>query len=387
MSARDLQDRVRLYETLLDQLHESSDSERSRLLAVYAKGWKESAGQAVDTRPHAGEISTTEPKTDGTSAGDQHATLAVLGCGWLSPGTLGAAILSGIISSLNSSAPSTPLDNSESPPRTLSRFIACVTRSPSVKRLESTIGPMTTALTVLQNQNLEAVQRASTVLLACKPKDLSSVLLEPGVREALSGKLLISILAGVSVSQIEETLYGSSDLPKGEQRCRIVRVMPNTASVNGESMTVIASSNPSLPPEQSELVTWMFARIGRVVHLPASVMDASTALCGSGPAFFALMLEAMADGAVAMGIPRAEAQEMAAQTMRGCAGMVLRGQHPALVREKVSTPGGCTIGGLLVLEEGSLRGTIARGVREATVVASQLGKGVQGVNGTWGRSS
>jgi pyrroline-5-carboxylate reductase len=256
-----------------------------------------------------------------------------------------------------------------------------------VTRLKNNLGSMTSSLTVLQNQNLKGVQSASTILLACKPKDLSSILLEPGVREALAGKLLISILAGVPVSQIEETLYGSTgpEPPEDEGRCRIVRVMPNTASVNGESMTVVASSTPPLSPPQAELVTWMFTRIGRVVQLPASAMDASTALCGSGPAFFALMLEAMADGAVAMGIPRAEAQEMAAQTMRGCAGMVLKGQHPALVREKVSTPGGCTIGGLLVLEEGSLRGTIARGVREATVVASQLGKGAQGVNGTWGR--
>jgi len=111
-------------------------------------------------------------------------------------------------------------------------------------------------------------------------------------------------------------------------------------------------------------------------------MDVSTALCGSGPAFFALMLEAAIDGAVAMGMPRAEAQKMAAQTMRGTAGMVLNGEHPALLRDKVTTPGGCTIGGLLVLEEGRVRGTVARAVREATVVASQLGKGVQGVNGT-----
>ena len=213
------------------------------------------------------------------------------------------------------------------------------------------------------------------------------ILTAPGIREALAGKLLISILAGIPVVQIEETLYGatSTDGPVSEGRCRIVRVMPNTASLNRESMTVIATSTPPLSSSQASLVSWIFTRIGRVVHLPSSAMDASTALCGSGPAFCAMMLEAMADGAVAMGIPRAEAQEMAAQTMRGCAGMVLKGQHPAIVREKVSTPGGCTIGGLLVLEEGGLRGTIARGVREAAVVASQLGKGVQGVNGTWGR--
>lgn len=111
-------------------------------------------------------------------------------------------------------------------------------------------------------------------------------------------------------------------------------------------------------------------------------MDVSTALCGSGPAFFALMLEAAIDGAVAMGLPRAEAQRMAAQTMKGAAGLVLAGEHPAILKDKVSTPGGCTIGGLLVLEEGSVRGTVAKAVREATCVASQLGKGVQGVNGT-----
>lgn len=212
----------------------------------------------------------------------------------------------------------------------------------------------------------------------------------PGMREALSGKLLISICAGVPVSQLEDILYGApgpSNMNTGVDAgrkgpCRIVRAMPNTAAIIRESMTVIATSTPPLPAEQNALITWIFSRIGRVVHLPPSTMDVSTALCGSGPAFFALILEAIADGAVAMGLPRAEAQLMAAQTMRGTAGMVLDGEHPALVREKVSTPGGCTIGGLLVLEEGRVRGTVARSVREATVVASQLGRGVQGVNGT-----
>ena len=213
---------------------------------------------------------------------------------------------------------------------------------------------------------------------------VADILNEEGMRDALTGKLLISILAGVPVSQIEGILYGSvaAGAPEAEGGCRIVRVMPNTASLIRESMTVIATSSPSLPPHLNALVTWIFTRIGRVVHLPPSAMDASTALCGSGPAFFALILEAIADGAVAMGLPRAEAQLMAAQTMRGTAGLVLNGEHPALVREKVSTPGGCTIGGLLVLEEGRVRGTVARSVREATVVASQLGKGLQGVNGT-----
>ena len=213
---------------------------------------------------------------------------------------------------------------------------------------------------------------------------VKDILNEEGIKEALEGKLLISILAGVPVSQIEEILYGSSSSrdPDTEGRCRIVRVMPNTASLIRQSMTVIATSTPPLPPHLATLVTWMFTRIGRVAHLPPSTMDASTALCGSGPAFFALILEAITDGAVAMGLPRVEAQAMAAQTMKGTAELILNGEHPAQLKDKVCTPGGCTIGGLLVLEEGMVRGTVARSVREATVVASQLGMGMQGVNGT-----
>lgn len=310
-----------------------------------------------------------------------------------SQGTLGIAILSGILSSLSEqtsarSTNGTTTPSEELPLRTPSRFIACVTRPASAKRINTELSHLTSALTILQNENIKGVREADIVLLACKPYNLSVVLQEEGMREALVGKLLMSILAGVPVAQIEDTIYGEGSNktlpadPAVDGRCRIVRVMPNTASLIRESMTVIATSNPPLPQSLDALVSWMFTRIGRVVHLPQASMDASTALCGSGPAFFALVLEAMADGAVAMGLPRAEAQLMAAQTMRGTAGLVLNGEHPAMVREKVSTPGGCTIGGLLVLEEGSLRGTVARSVREATVVASQLGKGMQGVNGT-----
>lgn len=308
-----------------------------------------------------------------------------------SAGTLGIAILSGILSSLSDprskSGTTTPSED-VLPPRIPTNFITCVTRPTSAERIESELSHLTRALTILQNENIKGVREADVVLLACKPYNLSAVLQEKGMREALQGKLLISILAGVPVSQLEDTIYGegSSDTllpdPTADGRCRIVRAMPNTAALIRESMTVIASSTPPLPSHLSSLVTWMFTRIGRVTHLPPNQMDACTALCGSGPATFALVLEAIADGAVAMGLPRAEAQFMAAQTMKGCAGLVLNGEHPAMVREKVSTPGGCTIGGLLVLEEGSLRGTVARSVREATVVASQLGRGVQGVNGT-----
>lgn len=306
-------------------------------------------------------------------------------------GTLGTAILTGIFQSLSeqedSTASSEPSINGHFD--TLTSFIACVNRPSSAKRLEANLLPLRpspeVSVEILCGQNLRGVRHADVVLLACKPQVLEPILSEPGMAAALRGKLLISILAGVPVTQIENALsqyeHSVSDQDCG-QPCRVVRVMPNTAAFIRESMTVIATSTPPLPIPLDALVTWIFTRIGRVVRLPPAAMDVSTALCGSGPAFFALVLEAMADGAVAMGLPRDEAREMAAQTMKGCAGMVLNGEHPAMLREKVSTPGGCTIGGLLVLEEGRVRGTMARGVREATVVAAQLGRGLQGVNGT-----
>ncbi|KAH0544934.1 Pyrroline-5-carboxylate reductase [Glutinoglossum americanum] len=307
---------------------------------------------------------------------------------------MGIAILSGILSSL-STPPPTPSPSGTSTPyratptdlpsRLPTRFIACVRRPESASRIKQSLTPYTatTPITILQDENLRGVQAADIVLLCCKPQMVNDILSDPDIERALRGKLLISICAGVTVEQLKNALQAGNMTPGDDVTpCTCVRAMPNTASGIRESMTVVCTSTPPLPESLERVVTWVFNRIGRVVYLPASAMDASTALCGSGPAFFALILEAIADGAVAMGLPRAEAQLMAAQTMRGTAGMVLGGEHPALVREKVGTPGGCTIGGLLVLEEGRVRGTVARAVREATVVASQLGRGVQGVNGT-----
>ncbi|KAH8894975.1 pyrroline-5-carboxylate reductase [Thozetella sp. PMI_491] len=316
----------------------------------------------------------------GSANGDSNElTMAFLGCG-----TMGIAILSGILSSLQDLQAPRPLQTpsgistppEQMPARLPSRFLACVRRPESAKKVKAALWEHSSLVKVVQNDNVAAAAVADVIILACKPTVVKELLSEPGMSKALHGKLLISICAGVTVPEIEIILHGAVPAhdPEVDGRCRIVRALPNTASIIRQSMTVVASSEPPLPVETASLVTWIFKRIGEVVYLPAADMDASTALCGAGPAFFSLMLEAAIDGAVAMGLPRAEATRMAAQTMRGAAGMVLNGEHPAVLRDKVATPGGCTIGGLLVLEEGRVRGTVARAVREATVVASQLGQ-------------
>jgi len=318
---------------------------------------------------------------------DSGLTLTVLGCG-----TMGIAILGGILDSLSSkisqySASQTAPPTSETataaapaPQRLPTKFNACVRRQQSAKRIETELGQYEAyqKVTLYKNDNLGPVHQADVVLLCCKPYMVGDVLKAEGIREALAGKLLISICAGVTEPQIQ----GMLPYQPHEKPCTIVRAMPNTAAAVRESMTVIGTSDPPLPAETNSLVTWIFTRIGRVVHLPPSNMDACTALCGSGPAFAALMCESLAAGAIAMGVPREESYLMAAQTMRGTTGLLLGGEHPAILRDKVSTPGGCTIGGLLVLEEGMVRGTVAKAVREATVVAGQLGQGKVGVNGT-----
>jgi len=282
--------------------------------------------------------------------------------------------MGGVMSSLASAKTTAALSPSSPPKNTpnLSNFIACDQWAPAEENVRKALSHYNFPLQTLTNQNLKGVQQADIVLLSCKPHGFKTILGEDGMKEALKGKVLVSILAGVTREQIEAFLYPEG-ADKVEGACRVVRVMPNTASFVGESMSVIQTSDPPLSEEQYKLVEFVFSSIGRVTTLPPANMDVATALCGSGPAFFALILEAAADGAVAMGLPRAEAQMMAAQTMRGTTGLVLNGEHPAVLKDKVSTPGGCTIGGLMSLEEDGVRGAVAKAIREATVVASRLG--------------
>jgi len=288
---------------------------------------------------------------------------------------MGVAVTSGILATLKDLQNDKASSSTELPSRLPSRVIATVRSEGSQKKVQAAFSAYESAaaIDVFRGNNVEAVKASDLVLLACKPYMVKDILAESGLVDALKGKILVSICAGWTEEKLAEITGPETT---------VVRAMPNTASLIREGMTVIGTSTPPLPQETTTLLTWMFKCIGDVVYLPPHLMDVSTALCGSAPAFFSLMLDGAIDGAVAMGVPRADATRMAAQVMRGAAGLVQSGEHPAILREKVSTPGGCTIGGLLVLEDAAVRGTVARSIREATVVASQLGKGVQGVNGT-----
>ena len=193
---------------------------------------------------------------------------------------------------------------------------------------------------------------------------IAPILATPGFAEACEDKLVISICAGVTLSTLASYLPNST---------RIARVMPNTAASLRASMTVISPAE-NVSAEETELLEFIFGTVGRALVLPEKHMDVATAVCGSAPAFFSMFLESVADGAVMGGVPRKEATLMAAGAMKSAAELVLSGEHPCIVREKISTPGGCTMAGLLRLEEGGVRTAVQQSVIRAADWAGGLGK-------------
>jgi pyrroline-5-carboxylate reductase len=176
--------------------------------------------------------------------------------------------------------------------------------------------------------------------------------------------LLISILAGVSTDRIE-SLLGTEN--------PVVRAMPNTPAVVGEGMTVVCAGS-SASKTHLDRAERIFEGVGKCLPVDEVHFNAVTALSGSGPGYQFLIMEALADAGVRVGLPRQLALTLVAQTALGAARMVLdSGRHPAALRDDVTTPAGCTIAGLLMLEDGRIRSVLARAVEEATKIAAHLG--------------
>jgi len=202
----------------------------------------------------------------------------------------------------------------------------------------------------------------NVVVLCVKPADALAALRDLG--DALAGKLVISIVAGLSLARLEEAA-GS--------KVRVVRVMPNTPALIHQGAAAFATGSTATDADAA-LVSKIFSAVGRAVQVKESLLDAVTGLSGSGPAYVYLVIEALADGGVLMGLPRDLALQLAAQTVAGAAGMVLQtGQHPAALKDQVTSPGGTTIAGLEELEGAAVRSAFLSAVRAATERSRQLG--------------
>ena len=209
--------------------------------------------------------------------------------------------------------------------------------------------------------NAAVMKQAEVLFLAVKPQQVATVLaeLKPIANQE---KLFISIAAGVTLATLTTGL-GSN---------RVIRVMPNTPCLVGAGASAYARG-AGASGEDAKLVGELLGATGFACELEEKLLDAVTGLSGSGPAFVYILIEAMADGGVRMGLPRAIALELAAQTFLGAAKMVRGGEHPAVLKDRVASPGGTTIAGLQALEERAVRGALMAAVEAATRRSQELG--------------
>jgi pyrroline-5-carboxylate reductase len=214
--------------------------------------------------------------------------------------------------------------------------------------------------------NLAAVRGAELVILCLKPMQVVPLLRRLREQGGIArGQLFVSIAAGLTMEEIEEAL---------NEACPVIRAMPNTPCAIGKGTTVLAPGTLARPAHM-KAAAQIFACLGATLELEEKHLNTVTGLSGSGPAFAYIMIEALADGGVMMGLPRKVAITLAARTLLGAAEMVLTtGAHPASLKDDVTTPGGCTIGGILALEDGRIRSTLARGVERAARIAGTLGR-------------
>jgi pyrroline-5-carboxylate reductase len=217
---------------------------------------------------------------------------------------------------------------------------------------------------VTHEHNAELVAWADLVVLAVKPQVVERVLADVGT-SFQPNTLLVSVAAGVPTAAIEARVSPS---------VRVVRAMPNTPALVRAGATALAAGSRATP-EDLELSRALFDAVGRTVTLDEHLLDAVTGLSGSGPAYVMLMIDALADAGVNVGLSRETARLLATQTLYGSAKLVLEtGRHPAELKDMVASPGGTTIRGVAALEAGGLRAALIDAVKQATERSAELGR-------------
>jgi len=199
--------------------------------------------------------------------------------------------------------------------------------------------------------NVALARASDTIVLCVKPYQARDVV--ESIAGDLDGKMLISICAAVTTADLETW---------SAHRAVVIRAMPNTPCLIGVGMTVLAAG-AATTPEHLDVAVTLFASLGRTAVLDEGLMDAATGLSGCGPAYVFLIIEALAEAGVKLGIDRATSTLLAAQTLNGASQLALQSsKHPAALKDEVTTPAGCTIDGLMALEDGRLRSTLIGGV-------------------------
>ncbi|KAM0237424.1 hypothetical protein ACHAP5_009016 [Fusarium lateritium] len=303
--------------------------------------------------------------------GKDQTSLAVIGAGAMGSSMLACMLKRTQRSNANTDGADTAVINFDA-------FVACVSSNGSAERLSNdarfTQAIRDKKLNITHGDNAEAMSRASVILLACKPGQVQTLLSEKGVSEAVKGKLVISVLAGKTCAQLSEYIYPiSTALAHEKDRCWIVRAMPSLAATVGESMTVLEDFPVNMPPALAQQATQVLGMVGEVRMVSADLFDTATVVVGSTPAFLAIGIDGILDGAVSEGLRRSEAAAMMAQVLTGLGKLMAEeGQHLGMLRESVASPKGATIGGILALEKAAARYAFSEAVMQAAARIKKL---------------
>ena len=226
----------------------------------------------------------------------------------------------------------------------------------AAKRLDISVG----------SDNAALARASDAIVLSVKPHQARAVL--EAIAPDLAGKLLISVCAAIATSDLDSW---------SGHRAAVVRAMPNTPCLIGMGMTVLCAGKSARPTDVDAAVA-LFTPLGQTAVLDERLMDAATGLSGCGPAYVFMIIEALSDAGVQLGIPRATSTQLATQTLLGASQLVLESKtHPAVLKDQVTTPGGCTIDGLVALEDGGLRSVLIGGVVAAANRSIALRREVQ----------
>jgi pyrroline-5-carboxylate reductase len=263
--------------------------------------------------------------------------------GIIGTGNMGKALISGLINS-GSSIPE--------------NIVCSDVRESKLKSIEEEFG------ITPRNNNLDVVNESEIIVYAVKPQIMAAVLKETGASLDMS-KVIISIAAGVPLAAIESCLG---------KELRVIRVMPNVAASVMEGASAIAAGKHALP-EDLTLAKAILDSVGKSVIIEEDLMDAVTGLSGSGPAYIFLIVDALSDAGVKMGLSREDALFLSAQTVLGAAKLLMQtNEHPGKLKDSVTSPGGTAIAGLHTLEKGGLRTTLINAVEAATIRSRELGE-------------
>lgn len=287
-------------------------------------------------------------------------------------GTLGTAIAAGILD-----------PRSKTDGISVKRLIATVGTEPSKRRVEDDLSQHSSQITVLlQQDNVRAVQEADVVLLAVKPVKRAGIFSAPGFREALRGKLVLSIMAGISTTELNRLALGdqssssssSSKLPddnNNQKPLQAIRAMPNMAAKIRSAVTLYTASEGTTA-ENVAVASWVFGQVGEAQEIPESSFDICAVLVGCAGSLLLLAVDGLLDAAVAEGVKRSEVQNLVVNSAIGMMRLVPAGDHPGVLREKIASPGGCSIRALLELEKQGVRSSFTSAILAAAERSKQM---------------